>query len=222
MKNLEAHREDVVRYGRMLHANRFVAATDGNLSVRIDANTILVTPTGMSKGMLEPGDLVVVDRNGHKLSGHREVSSEIAMHVLIYRLRPDIRGVVHAHPPTATGFAAAGMALDQALVSEVVLALGSVPLACYGTPGTPELCQALEPLIPSHNAVLMANHGVVTLGEDLTRAFMNMETVEHFAKICLVTHLLGRQEVLSEQDVDKLRAARQRYMAAQLISNTGD
>ncbi len=222
MKTLKAHREEIVRYGRMLHANGFVAATDGNLSVRVDADTILMTPTGMSKGLLEPDDLVVVDRNGRKISGQREVSSEIAMHLLVYRLRPEVHGVVHAHPPTATGFAAAGIALDQALISELVLALDSVPLARYGTPGTTELCDALEPLVIDHNAVLMANHGVVTCGEDLTRAFMNMETVEHFAKVSLVARLLGRQEVLSEQDVDKLREARQRYMAAQLINNAGD
>ncbi len=203
-------RDEILRFGRLLHQRGYVAATDGNLSVRLDGEKLLLTPTGMSKGLMEADDLVLVDMNGRKLDGPRECSSELAMHLLIYRLRPDVRGIVHAHPPTATGFAAAGLALDQALVSEVVLALGSVPLARYGTPGTRELCDALEPLIPQHNAILMANHGVVTFGGDLTRAYLNMETVEHFAQIALVTHQLGRQRPLSEAEVGKLVEARQR------------
>jgi L-fuculose-phosphate aldolase len=132
---------------------------------------------------------------------------------LIYKLRPDVQAVVHAHPPTATGFAAAGMALDQALCSEVVITLGSIPLARYGTPGTKELSDALEPLIPRHDAILMANHGVVTYGENLLHAYMNMETVEHFARIALVVHQLGRQQLLSGEDVSKLMAAREKYEA---------
>jgi L-fuculose-phosphate aldolase len=133
------------------------------------------------------------------------------MHLLIYKLRPDVRGVVHAHPPTATGYAAAGLPLNQALISEIVLALGCVPLARYGTPGTPELTDALAPLVPAYDAILMANHGVVSYGEDLLRAYMKMETVEHFAQIALITHLLGRQQLLSREDVGKLAEARERY-----------
>ena len=205
------HREDIVRYGRMLHERGLIAATDGNLSVRLEDGNLLVTPTCMGKGMLAPEDLVIVDMSGRKLDGSRLVSSEIAMHLLIYRLRPDVHGIVHAHPPTATGYAAAGVALDQALISEVVLSLGSVPLACYACPGTPELTEALAPLVPHHNAILMANHGVVAYGEDLLKAYMNMETVEHFAKIALVTHLLGQQQVLPEQEVEKLVRLRQKF-----------
>jgi L-fuculose-phosphate aldolase len=128
------------------------------------------------------------------------------MHLLIYRLRPDVTGIVHAHPTTATGYAAAGMQMNEALISEVVLSLGAIPLAHYGTPGTPELSDALEPLIPDHDAIVMANHGVVTYGDTLLRAYMNMETVEHFAKISLVSHLLGRQHPLNEKQVEKLFA----------------
>src|SRR5574340_89466 len=211
MKSERQHRTDIVRFGRMLHERGFIAATDGNLSVRLDHDTILATPTAMSKGMLEPEDLVVVDMKGKKVSGRRNVSSEIAMHLLIYRLRPDAHGVVHAHPPTATGYAAAGLPLTQALISEIVLALGCVPLARYATPGTPELTAALEPLVPQHDAILMANHGVVTYGSDLLQAYMKMETVEHFARISLVTHVLGRQQLLSQEDVGKLVASRERY-----------
>jgi len=151
---------------------------------------------------------------GRRLEGRRDVSSEIAMHLLIYRLRPDVQGVVHAHPPTATGFAAAGMALNQPLVCEVVIGLGSIPLAKYGTPGTPELTAALEPLVPQYDAILMSNHGVVAYGADLHQAYMKMETVEHFAQIALVTHLLGRQQPLGSEELGKLMAARSKYQGS--------
>jgi len=213
MKTEQQHREEIVRFGKMLHQTGLVAATDGNLSVLLEDGNILSTPTLMSKGLIEADDLVIVNRQGKKLSGKRDVSSEIAMHLLIYNKRSDIGAVVHAHPPTATGFAAAGLALDRALCAELIVTLGSVPLANYETPGTPELAEALAPLVPDHNAILMANHGVVTYGVDLLSAYMNMETVEHFAKIALVTHLLGRQQTLSEQHVDKLREIRTKYLA---------
>jgi L-fuculose-phosphate aldolase len=206
-------RAEIIQFGKLLHQKGYVAATDGNLTVRLDKNSILSTATGMSKGMMGPDDLVVVDLDGRKISGRRNVSTEIGMHLLIYRLRPDVHGIVHAHPTTATGYAAAGIPLNKALISEVVLSLGSIPLARYGTPGTPELTEALEPLIPHHDAILMANHGVVTYGDTLLRAYMKMETVEHFAKIALVTHLLGQQQPLSDEAVEKLVAARLRDLS---------
>jgi L-fuculose-phosphate aldolase len=205
------YRREIVSYGKMLHDRGYVAATDGNLSVRLDKKRILATPTAMSKGGMRPADMVVVNLEGCRLSGKRNVSSEIAMHCLIYRLRPDVRAVVHAHPPTATGFAAAGMALNKPLVCEVVIGLGSIPLAKYGTPGTPELSESLEPLIPQYDAILMSNHGVVAYGADLEQAYMKMETVEHFAQIALVTHLLGQQQPLNGQELEKLIVARSKY-----------
>lgn len=214
MKTEQQHREEIVRFGKSLYDRGFVVATDGNLSVRLDRDVMLITPSNMSKGMMAPEDLVLVDLQGCKLAGDREPSSEIGMHLLIYTLRPDVTGVVHAHPPTATGYAAAGLPLNQALISEVVIALGCVPLARYGTPGTRELADVLEPLIPKYDAILMANHGVVTYGHDLLKAYMNMETVEHFAKIALTTHLLGRQQLLSDEEVAKLQIAREKYMGA--------
>ena len=133
------YREEIVRYGRMLHERGFVVAMDGNLSVRLKDDRILVTPTALSKGSMRPTDMVVVDMEGQRVAGHRNVTSEIGMHLLIYRMRPDVQAIVHAHPPTATGFAAAGIPLTEPLVCEVVMGLGCIPLACYGTPGTSEL-----------------------------------------------------------------------------------
>ncbi|HUY15620.1 MAG TPA: class II aldolase/adducin family protein [Terriglobia bacterium] len=204
-------RREIIEIGRWLHQFGYVTGFDGNVSARLDNRRILCTPTTICKGMMAVDDLIIVDYEGKKISGRRNVTSEIAMHLLIYKRRPDVHGVVHAHPPTATGYAAAGLSLNKALVSEVVLSLGCIPLARYGTPGTPELTEALRPLVSSYDAILMANHGVVTCGPDLMRAYFKMETVEHFAKISLVTELLGRQVLLSGKDVDKLLAARQSY-----------
>jgi L-fuculose-phosphate aldolase len=206
------YREQIVRYGRTLHERGFVAATDGNLSVRLSENRILSTPTCMSKGEMRPHDMVIVDMEGRRVAGKRNVSSEIGMHLLIYRLRPDVKGIVHAHPTTATGFAAAGVALNQPLVCEVVIGLGSIPLAKYGTPGTAELTDALAPLVPEYDAILMSNHGVVAYGSDLDQAYMKMETVEHFAQIALVTHQLGHQKPLGAAELEKLVVARAKYV----------
>jgi len=203
-------RLEILHFGKMLHDRGLIAATDGNISVRLNEASVLVTPTCISKGMMTTEDLLVVDMHGRKISGFRDVTSEIAMHMTIYHMRPDINAIVHAHPPTATGFAACGLALDQALISEVLLSLGPVPLAHYATPGTSELSEALIPYIPTHDAVLMANHGVVTYGTDLMQAYMNMETVEHFAKIALVVKQLGCERPLADEQVTKLHEIRQR------------
>lgn len=212
------YREEIVRYGRMLHERGFVAAMDGNLSVRLKDDRILVTPTCLSKGSMQRADMVVVDMDGQRVAGRRNVTSEIGMHLLIYRLRSDVQAIVHAHPPTATGFAAAGIALTEPLVCEVVMGLGCIPLARYGTPGTSELAQTLEPYVPDYDAILMSNHGVVTYGDTLEHAYMKMETVEHFAQIALVTHLLGRQQPLQQVEIEKLLNARTKYFGAKIAA----
>ncbi len=211
LKSEEEHRRDICTAGRWIHQRGWVAATDGNISLRLDPRRVLTSPTAISKGMMAPDDMVITDLEGCKLSGHRNPSSELAMHLLIYRRRPDINAVCHAHPPVATGYAAAGLPLNKALVSEVVLALGCIPVARYATPGTPELSDAMEPLVQHYDAILMANHGVVTYGPDLLTSFFRMETTEHFAHVSLVTELLGKQVLLSGEDVEKLLAARARY-----------
>ncbi len=210
-KSEDEHRRDICTAGRWIHSRAFVASTDGNISVRLDSRRVLTSPTGMSKGLMLPDDLVVTDMKGRKLAGRREASSELAMHLLIYARRPDITAVCHAHPPIATAHAAAGLPLNKALLSELVIALGCIPVARYGTPGTPELSEALEPLVQDYDAILLANHGVVTCGADLLTAFFRMETVEHFANVSLATELLGKQVLLSGRDVEKLLAARVRY-----------
>lgn len=211
MDSLQHVREQLVHFGKLIHQQGFVSSCDGNLSVRLEDNTILSTPTGISKGMMSPEDMVQVDMQGRMIAGTRNVSSEIAMHLAIYHMRPDVNAVVHAHPVTATGFASAGMALDEPVCAEVVVTLGAVPLATYATTGTPALSESLLPYIPDYDAILLANHGAVTYGMDLMQAYLKMETVEHFAKILLVTHQLGRQQRLSKENIQKLVDARRRY-----------
>ena len=204
-------RLDIVEVGRWVYQKGWVAANDGNISIRLDQGRILATPTGVSKGMMDPDDLIIVDMQGSKLEGRRERTTEIMMHLTIYGLRPDVRAVVHAHPPAATGFATAGKALNLALLPEVIIGLGCVPLADYGLPGTPALTDPMLPYIPKYDAILMGNHGAVTYGDDVQRAFFRMETVEHFARIALVAELLGGPKVLPKTEVDKLFDSRTRY-----------
>jgi len=188
-----------------------VAANDGNISIRMGQDSLLCTPTQICKGLMTPEDMIVCDMQGKKISGVRERTSEIMMHLTVYNLRPDIRSVVHAHPPVATGYAAAGRSLNLALLPEVVIGLGCVPLAGYGLPGTPELTDPMLPLIPKYDALLMGNHGAVCYGADVFQAFYRMETVEHFARISMVAELLGGAQVLPRQEVNKLLDARTRY-----------
>ena len=210
-KSEEQHRREICAIGKWMYDRGFIVACEGNISVRLDEGRILTTPTCMNKGMLQPHDLVITNLEGRQLAGERKFSSEIAMHLLFYSMRPDVHAVCHAHPPTATGFAAAGRALDQALLPEVIIGLGQIPLVRYATPGTPELSSALEPFVPHYDALLLANHGAVTCGPDLLTTFFRMETIEHFAKILLAAELAGDPVLLSGREVAKLMAARARY-----------
>jgi L-fuculose-phosphate aldolase len=210
-KSEHQHRADVCVAGRWMYERGYIVACEGNLSVRLDEERVLTTPTCMNKGMLSPEDLVIIDLEGRHVAGDRKASSELAMHLLFYRMRPDVHAICHAHPPTATGFAVAGRALDQALLPEVIVGMGQIPLVKYGTPGTPELSAAIEPYVPHYDALLLANHGAVTCGPDLITAFFRMETIEHFAKITLAAEMAGTPTLLSSREVAKLIAARTRY-----------
>src|SRR5271156_2600353 len=211
-KHIEAevkYRREMCKVGRWMYRQGFVVASEGNLSGRLNADRVLVTPAGACKGRLLPDDLMITDLDGAVVSGTGHPSSEIQMHLLYYRLRPDVRSVCHAHPPTATGFAAAGRALEEAVLPEVVSVLGKIPLAPYGTPGTWELCAKIESLVPSHDAILLENHGVVTCGPDLATAYQHMETVEHFSRVMFTAESLGGPRLLAHAEVQKLKAIRQ-------------
>lgn len=211
VKTEQDHRREIVAVGRLVYRRGWVAANDGNISVRLGPGRILCTPTGVSKGSMQPEDLIICDDCGNKVEGRKERTSEIAMHMTIYQMRPDIHSVVHTHAPFSTGFAVAGRPLTSAILPEIVVGLGCVPLADYGLPGTPALSEALRPHIPKYDAVLMQNHGVVCYGSDLQNARFKMEMVEHFARIALVAHILGGPQLLPREAVGALFEARRRY-----------
>ena len=211
MQHEERLRADIVEIGRRLHERGYVASNDGNISVRLEGERLLTTPTGVSKGFMTPDMMVTTDMSGQKLAGDRNPSSEILMHLAVYENRPEIVAVVHAHPPTSPGFAAAGVPLDKAVLAEVVTTLGSIPIADYGTPSTNELADAVREHIRAHDGLLLANHGALTVADALFPAYYKMETIEHFAKISLVARQLGGERLLSREEVSRLQGLRDRY-----------
>jgi L-fuculose-phosphate aldolase len=211
LESQEIRRKEVCAIGRRMYDRGYVVACEGNLSVRLGHDQILITPAGVCKGELEPRDLIAVDLEGGVLWGPGKPSSEMQMHLIFYRSRPEVRAVCHAHPPIATGFAAAARSLEEPVLPEVVVALGKIPLARYGTPGTWELCEGLEPLVHNHDAILLENHGVVTCGRDLASAYHFMETVEHFAQVMLIAESLGGARLLSQAAVERLIEAKHRH-----------
>src|SRR5205809_6715694 len=204
-------RADIVEVGRRMYARGSTAYNDGNISVRLGSDRLLMTPKSVCKGFMTPDMMCITDLDGRKLQGDRDPSSETLMHLEVYRQRPDVQAVVHAHPPTATGFAVAGIPLDRAVLAEVLTTLGSVPIADYATPSTQELPEAVRKYIKAHDGMLLANHGALTAGADLFSAYYKMETIEHFAHISLVARLLGGERLLSRQEVDRLQGLRGRY-----------
>jgi L-fuculose-phosphate aldolase len=204
-------RADIVEIGRRLYARGYTAANDGNISARLDGARLLMTPKGVSKGFMTPEMMCITDLEGRKLSGERDPSTEMQMHLEVYRQRPDVQAVVHAHPPVATGFAVAGIPLDRAVLAEVITTLGSVPIADYATPSTKELPEAVRKYVKAHDGMLLANHGALTLGSDLYSAYYKMETIEHFARISLVARLLGGERLLSRDEVLRLQGLRGTY-----------
>lgn len=191
----------------------WVAANDGNVSAKLEDGTFLATPTGMSKSFITPEKLVHIDKTGKildALEGYRP-SSEIKMHLRCYEEREDVGAVLHAHPPVATGFAVANIPLDDYSMIETVIALGSIPVTPYGTPSTQEVPDAIAPYLPEHDAMLLQNHGALTVGADVITAYYRMETLELFAKISLNARLLGGAQELSRENIDRLISMRQSY-----------
>jgi L-fuculose-phosphate aldolase len=211
MSGEEQIRADIVEAGRRMYARAYVASNDGNISARLDEGRLITTPKSVSKGFMTPDMLVIVDYDGRKLSGDRDASSELPMHLEVYRNRPDVNAVCHAHPPLATGFAVAGIPLTRAVLAEVITTLGSIPIAEYGTPSTAELPAAVRKYIKAHDGMLLANHGAVTCGPTVMSAYYKMETIEHFAKISLVARLLGRENLISREEVERLQGLRGMY-----------
>lgn len=201
-------RADMVEVGRRIWLRGYVAANDGNISVRLGPDTYLTTPTGVSKGFLTPEMIVKVNGEGAVLVGSLKPSSELKMHLEVYRCRPDVMAVVHAHPPVSTAFAVCGQALTKYVLPEVILTLGQIPLTEYGTPSTDEIPQAIRKYLANHDAFLLANHGALTLGADVYKAYYKMETMEHFAQITLAARQLGGERELSPEQVAKLMALR--------------
>lgn len=203
-------RQQICEIGRRLYEKNFVAANDGNISVRLDDVRVLTTPTGVSKGLMTPESLVIVNLDGRPLSAGKP-SSEILLHLFAYRERPDVQAVVHAHPLYATGFAVAGLSFEDCVTPEIIVTLGSVPLAPYGTPSTQKLPDTLRPFIQHHDAFLLANHGAVTVGKDLWDAYYKLERLEHYAHILFISRQLGGERLLSKQATQELLELRSKY-----------
>lgn len=201
-------RHQIVRCCRSLWEAGLTAGADGNVSVRDPAGGLLVTPRGVLKGELDPADLVRVDMDGRRLDGCREPTTELDLHLRVYRRRPDSGAVVHAHPPAATAFAVVGEAIPGDVLPEITLLMGDVPLVPYATTGTPALGDALEPFLADHEAVLLANHGAVTWGRDLEQARIRMESLEHGARILLAARQLGPPRRLTREQIDALQRRR--------------
>lgn len=210
-KTESMHRNDIIDICRRVHANGWVAANDGNISIRIGPNTILCTPTGMSKGYLTTDQLIKVDMDGNKISGELEPSSEVKMHLDVYRGKENIGAVVHAHPPFATGFAVAGIALDECVMPEIIISLGSIPLTRFGIPSTSEIPDNIRPYLKEHDVFLLENHGALSIGKDVHQAYYRMESLELFAKINLVARMLGNVNVIGEDNVRKMIGLREKF-----------
>ncbi len=196
-------RKLICEVGVLLYQRSYVVSSDGNVSIRLDENRVLATPTMTCKGRMTEDCLAITDMDGKPLTD-KKASSELAMHLLIYKARPDIKAVCHAHPPHGTAFAVAGLAIDKPILSEVILTLGCVPLTDYGTPSTDELTEAMKPFVEHHNALLMANHGAVAYGTDLWQAFDRLETLEHTARIAILAKALGGANDLPKDAIEKL------------------
>lgn len=204
MKSEYELKKDICEIGRRIYSNGFVAANDGNISVRISDNEVLTTPTGVSKGFMTPDMIVKADMDGNVISGKLRPSSELKMHLDVYKNRDDVKSVCHAHPPIATGFAVASIPLEEMIMPEVIITLGTIPVAKYGTPSTMEIPDAVREHLDCYDAVLLENHGALTVGTDLFNAYFKMETLELAAKINLTARQLGGIKEISPDNVEKL------------------
>ena len=202
----------IVKVARRLDQKGILTSTDGNLSARLDDGGTLITPSGSCKGDLEAEQIVRLFRDGSPR--HGRPSSEIALHRMIYARRPDVRAIVHAHPPYATAYAVAGIPLDQPILSEAILTLGRVPVATYAMPTAEELARSVEPLVAGHDAVLLRFHGAVCFAKDIEQAGYLMETLEHVARIDFIRRAMGSNELIPASEVARLEQLRAAMRAA--------
>jgi L-fuculose-phosphate aldolase len=204
MQEAEARRQ-IVEAGKRLRDRFFIASNDGNISARLSDTELLVTPTGMNKGDVAPEQILRIDMEGRVLAGGLKPSSETKMHIAVYKARPDIEAIVHAHPPVATGFAACHVRLDQdVILPEVIFGLAKIGFAEYGTPTTNQIPDAVVKEIPDCEAVLLSNHGALTVGPDVMQAYYRMEVLEMYARVRLVTRIIGEPKPLSQTEVTEL------------------
>jgi L-fuculose-phosphate aldolase len=209
--NIFSLKKEICEIGKRIYNRGYVASNDGNISVRIDENHVLITPTGVSKGFMEPEDIILVDMEGKLVEGKKKQSSESNMHLQIYKDRPDVVSVCHAHPPYSTAFAVAGIPLDKMVLPEVIISLGTIPIVEYGTTGTEQLYGHIADYIRDYDAFLLENHGALTIGNSLLNAYHKMETLEHAAKIQFFAHQLGRVNVIPDGEVTKLINLREKF-----------
>jgi L-fuculose-phosphate aldolase len=197
-------KSDLIYFSKLCHRNKFVSASDGNLSVRTRKNFILITAANTFKGRLGPKDLVKVDFKGRKIQGKKEASTEIKLHKFIYQARKDVNAIVHTHPVFSTAFAAAGLAIDKVVYPEIYIKFGKVPLAKYATPSTEEVPESISKYVKNYDAILLANHGLVTFGIDLEDAYHKTEKIEHIARTSFYARQLGGERALTKAQVKKL------------------
>ena len=202
----------IIDIGQRMYVRNFVAANDGNISIKTGDNEVWATPTGVSKGFMKKSMLVKVDLDGNVLEGTRKPSSELKMHLRAYKENPEIKSVCHAHPPVCTCFAIAGIPLDTPVLAEAIIILGNVPVAPYAELGSKEVPEAIAPYCRTHNGVLLANHGAVTWAEDAYGAYYRLESMEYYANILMLTEkVIGKQNILSKEQIERLLAMRKKF-----------
>lgn len=204
-------KQSILEVGRRMYAKNFVASNDGNISCKVSENTLWCTPTGVSKGFMTDDMLVLMDTDGNVIRGNYKPSSEMKMHLRVYKENPEVKAVVHAHPPAATSYAIAGLPLNRAILTESVMGIGEIPLAPYAMPGTEEVPNSIAPFVNTHNGCLLANHGALTWAKDVMSAWMRMESIEYYALVSMYTQgLIGQVHELTCDQVDRLIERRTR------------
>lgn len=202
----------ILDIGNRMYVRNFVAANDGNISVKVSDNEVWATPTGVSKGFMTKDMLVKVDLEGNVLKGERKPSSELKMHLRAYKENADLTAVVHAHPPICTAFSIAGIELDSPILAEAIITLGNVPIVPYAELGSNEVPNGIAPYCNTHNGVILANHGVVTWADDPYSAYYRLESMEYYANIIMLTDkILGNQNKLSNDEIDRLILMREKF-----------